>query len=829
MRSLASLGPRSVRRDAGRYVLTAIGIALGVGVVFGILLTNESVTRSFDRQLGQGPPGLVLAEQSGTFGGDLPAALVAQAARLPGVSAANGNLGFWVPVQGGRDQVYVSGDLFERGAAPPAKAGAGGSARQRLEGREPSPGSDEILIGGDPVARLLHARLGSVLSLAGPTGVHTFTVSGIRHSDSRGGAQATMAAVLRATGKGDVVTSVSIQLGQGVDRTQWIADHAQDLAGVRLVGPNQGLVDLRNLYDAVRGSFAGLAAVAMFVGAFLVFLTLSMAVIERTRLYGTLRALGASRGQILRVVMGEALALGTLSTAAGLLLGLVVGAGFLGFVARVYGLPQPRFAVPATAVVEAVAIGVLTTAGAALVPALRASRLSPVEAIRGSYAQDRRLSRSWALGAVILAAGLVCSRLTIGPLLRAGSPLILLGAVLMVPLLTRPVARVAGRVTRRLAPGLGDIGVMHLVKERSRSAYTLALVMVVLALVLAAGSIHRSYRAAQDLGLRRAFPADMAVYGGQRLDATFTSRVGATPGVQSVTELRFGETNVEGRGATRVFLSVIDPDTFFAVQPLPWVAGSDGSARRALQRGDAVIVPQGLARRFGVGMGGRLDLTTAQGRHRFSVVGIYPTNDSFRSVTVGLPDARRYFNAGDANSVAVRLAPGADPHAVSEAIQAGMRTHGGAFVRLTSSDKARARKALDDYFRLVYVVLLVAGTMGLLGLGNTLAMSVIGRTREIGVLRAIGTRRRQVWGLVLVESATLSLVALALALPLGWVLSVTILRASLSTLGVVVAYRQPGPVVPVIGALALLTAAVAAVAPARRAARVEPVAALRFE
>src|SRR5205807_1397753 len=306
----------------------------------------------------------------------------------------------------------------------------------------------------------------------------------------------------------------------------------------------------------------------------------------------------------------------------------------------------------------------------------------------------------------------------------------------------------------------------------------LALVMVVLALVLAAGSIHRSYRAAQDLGLRRAFPADMAVYGGQRLDATFTSRVGATPGVQSVTELRFGETNVEGRGATRVFLSVIDPDTFFAVQPLPWVAGSDGSARRALQRGDAVIVPQGLARRFGVGMGGRLDLTTAQGRHRFSVVGIYPTNDSFRSVTVGLPDARRYFNAGDANSVAVRLAPGADPHAVSEAIQAGMRTHGGAFVRLTSSDKARARKALNDYFRLVYVVLLVAGTMGLLGLGNTLAMSVIRRTREIGVLRAIGTRQRQVWGLVLVEAATLSLVALALALPLGWLLSATVYDGS---------------------------------------------------
>ena len=99
---------------------------------------------------------------------------MAQAARLPGVSAADGNLGFWTPVQGGRDQVYVSANLFERGSAPPAKAGAG--AGNRLEGREPSPGSDEILISGDPVTRLLHARLGSVLSLAGPTGAQAFTV-----------------------------------------------------------------------------------------------------------------------------------------------------------------------------------------------------------------------------------------------------------------------------------------------------------------------------------------------------------------------------------------------------------------------------------------------------------------------------------------------------------------------------------------------------------------------------------------------------------------------------------------------------------------------------
>src|SRR5437016_6262028 len=179
MRSLASLGPRSVRRDAGRYILTAIGIALGVGVVFGILLTNESVNRTFDRQFAQSPPGLVYLEQSGAFGGDIPADLVARAAQLPGVASADGSLGFWTPVQGGRDQLYVSADRPAPGPSPLPKP-RGASQVPRVQGRMPAPGTDEILLGGgQPVAQLLHARLGAPVSLITPTGVRTFTVTGI--------------------------------------------------------------------------------------------------------------------------------------------------------------------------------------------------------------------------------------------------------------------------------------------------------------------------------------------------------------------------------------------------------------------------------------------------------------------------------------------------------------------------------------------------------------------------------------------------------------------------------------------------------------------------
>ena len=118
MRSLASLGPRSVRRDAGRYVLTAIGIALGVGVVFGILLTNESVTRTFDRQFAQSPPGVVYLQPSGAFGADLPAATATRAAGMPGVASVNAGLGFSSELDGGRDAVWVWANRVERGSAP---------------------------------------------------------------------------------------------------------------------------------------------------------------------------------------------------------------------------------------------------------------------------------------------------------------------------------------------------------------------------------------------------------------------------------------------------------------------------------------------------------------------------------------------------------------------------------------------------------------------------------------------------------------------------------------------------------------------------------------
>ena len=835
MRRLSSLGSRSFRRGFGRYALTIVGIALGVALFFGVTVANTSVNRQLDEDAARFSGGVII-QSAGTYGGDVPAETVERVAQLPGVATVGGYLGFatQVPGETGPDarSMYVTGHVQRNGTAPPAPRPTMQDERLELDGRKPA-ADNEIVVGGRPLVD--RTRLGNTITLATPTGPHVLTVTGIYRS-SDGGAndnswgEVTIEAARRLSGKPDVFTYVPVQLGKGVAAADWLAENS-DTLGPDVAARRSGIgaEEYRELLQFTQATFSTLAAVAMAVGAFLVFLTLSTAVAERTRLYGTLRALGASRRQVLRVVLREALTLGVVATAAGLALGYATSRLFLRLAVDAYGVDNnPDVVIDAPAVLGAVAVGLVVTIASALVPARRAARLSPVEAIRGQTADEQRLSRSWIAGALLFALSLPLSIPRNTVLSIASALALLFGTVLLVPVVMSPLARVVGRATRRLAPSVGDVSVMHMVKERSRSAYTLALVLVVLCTLFGIGGVNLSFRAARDDTLDRQFPADIAVAAGQRIDAAFEDEVRGVPGVDRMTELRFGTSDVIGRGGARVELVIIDPHSFFAVQGIPWVDGDDDRAEAALARGNAVLVPQGLSRRFGAGLGERITMETAAGRQTFVVAGVYPTTETPKRVMVGLPDGRRYFNAGDANVLAVKVEAGSEPAAVAQAIRGRVQSRG-AFVELTSDQKEEVRRESDRYFNLLYAVLGVAAAMGLLGLANTLAMSVLRRTREIGVLRALGTQRAQVRSLVLVESATMVAVAAVLAIPMGWLLSFALLGNTTDVLGIVVRYRQPWQMVPALSAVAAVVALLAALAPARRAARVEPTVALRFD
>ncbi|MGH2686327.1 MAG: ABC transporter permease, partial [Actinomycetota bacterium] len=433
--------------------------------------------------------------------------------------------------------------------------------------------------------------------------------------------------------------------------------------------------------------------------------------------------------------------------------------------------------------------------------------------------------------AVLLAIGVVVSLVAPGQAVRSlGALVLLLGAVLLVPPLLSPLARVLGAVTRRLAPGVGDIAVMHLVKERSRSAYTLALVMVVLAMIISVGATNQALGKTLDAIVDRQAGRNVQVFAAGAFDPVVEEQLATVDGVTTTTPIRFGMTDVLDAGGepTETFATVVDPATYFDVASFAWVDGDDESARAALAAGGSVLLPDSTVARLEIELGDEVDVRTAAGVQAFELAGTYAILGPGFGLVAGVADVES-FGAGRPNGFLLGFDDGADPELIRRQILTEVLPNQGAFVDTTDMVRDRARTQLSTFFSLGYATLAIAAIVGMLGLANTLIVSVITRTREVGVLRSIGVRRRQVRGMVLVEAVTLALVALALAIPLSAVLAAGIINGQRATLGFTVDFLFPWALVPVLGLVTLLLAGLASLLPARRAGRMEIVTALRFD
>jgi putative ABC transport system permease protein len=372
---------------------------------------------------------------------------------------------------------------------------------------------------------------------------------------------------------------------------------------------------------------------------------------------------------------------------------------------------------------------------------------------------------------------------------------------------------------------------MHLVKERSRSAYTLALVMVVLAMIMSVASLSASMRTAMNEILDRQFAADVAVDSTSTFSTEHELAFAALDGIARTSTLRFRNAPVvrPGEPDRQSFLLTIDPASYFDVSSYAWREGDDVSAKAALSAGGAVIMTAPIAESLGIGVGDDVTLRTNEGPRPFEVAALTAGFGTGQPIVIGLADGQRYFNVGRPHTLLADIDPGADLDTVVERLERDFVPLGDFRVNPSSAIKADARSQLDGFFALFYGLLAVAGVVGLLGLANTMAVSVVQRYREVGVLRAIGTQRGQVRRMVTAETATLVLVALVLALPLGFAMSVALVQGSSNTLGYTVAFRFPVLLPVVLALLGLVATMVAAFVPGRRAARMPVVGALQFE
>ena len=331
--------------------------------------------------------------------------------------------------------------------------------------------------------------------------------------------------------------------------------------------------------------------------------------------------------------------------------------------------------------------------------------------------------------------------------------------------------------------------------------------------------------------LDKQYGADVLVQSAEgSFDPSFGAALHDVPGVDRVTAFAFGETRAVGRND--VFrLVFVDPATYFGLEGFPWIHGDDASARAALAGGGAVLLPAPTASRLHARQGNTLVLETVAGPRPFRVAGVYQSifEGPRQGVILSAGDGRRLFRAERPAVYDVDVTPGTSVVAFQRRLLETLGRRSAIFLQTGAGIRASSRRELEQTFGIFFSLVLVGVVVGLLGLANTLAASVVQRYREIGVLRAVGTLRRQVRGVVLVESATLVAIALLLALPLGWVLSVMVVHDTSAALGYAVPYVYPWGSIPLVVGLAVAVALLAAVAPARRATRLDVVDALRFE
>jgi len=841
LKSLTGLAVRGLRARPGRSLAAATGVALGVALFFGSLITTASGQRAFDRLIETSSGRAdVIVRPVGSYAATLAPDVVSKARALPGVEAAVGV--FALPTAVSTDT--VSQEVTYNRDAPAVAVGVDPAAAERiypftlLLGRMHD-APDEAVV-PSRLAEKLEIEPGDDTTIVTPIGNRTVRVTGVLADDGAGGfnqGNAVFLVLSRAQEFGGAdgrLSTVFVTLSDGVEPETWIDEH-RDTA---LPGLAVDTVDAAGNTAAFRAQIlAATAALTvfgtalLFIAGFLIHLTLSAAVVERIRTYGTLQALGARRSQVRRVVLAEALVLGGSGTLVGLGLGYFVAIAIaVGSRRFLVGFEQFALVVRPSAVVGAVAVGLIVTVASALLPARAAARLDPVDAIRGDHARRAQLGRTWIAGAVSLAVGITILFTAEAINLGLAMPFLLFGSVGLLPPLLRPLARAVGTLTSKLARGVGGVAVLHLAKERTRSAYTLGLVMLVMGTTIAVGAANESFTRSFDRQITHAFGADLMLDAAGTFSPSFTDEVRAIGGVDRVVGQAWGDTEmITGSEAETVQVRFLEP-AGLDVDRLNFVDGTDDDAREALGSGGTVIFPAVAAARLGVARGDAVTLRTSDGPRPFTIAATAEISNAIATLYLSDTDGRRYFGAHQPAALFIEFERGADPTRVRQTIERQLGAQHSFAVVTLSDVKADIASQIAGGLSAFWMLLVVAGVIGLLGLANTLAVSMLERYREIGLLRAIGARRTQVRAMALVESLTLVAVAFVLALPLGVLLSQPVVGSAISLVGdVSIQYAFPWDLLPILAVGGIVAAVVSSWGPARRAVRVDPDEALRAE
>ena len=847
--SLKAIAARKVR-----LLLTSVAIVLGVAFMAGTLVLSDTISRTFNNLVSNVNAGLSVQVRAKASFKDvegnqqrnrIDASLLGTIRRVPGVKdSAVSVSGFGIIVDKAGKGLNTSGQ------APPLAFAWATSATLNpihlVAGHGPT-ADDEIVIDKHS-ADLTHYKIGDlvrVVTVSGSGSSARYRLAGIGKfgsADSPAGASLvffTPAVAERLFAKPGKVDSIQISAEPGVSQSTLVHRVSDALGRPRGIEVVSGASVVQEQQKTFQDNFKFFsvfllvfAIVALIVGSFVIYNTFSITVAQRLRESALLRAIGVSRLQVTMGVLLEALATAVVASVVGLGLGILMASGLKALLGVLgIDIPAGGTVVKSGTIIVSLAVGIFVTLVAAVMPALRASRVPPIAAMREVALEDRRASRGRIVGGTIVTAlGLVnlLSGLfgggggSAGLKIAGGALIIFLGVAILGPLFAKPAARFIGAPLPALRGITGRLARENAMRNPKRTASTAAALMVGVGLVGFVTIFAASAKASVNHVIDSEMKADYIINTsgiGSALPPVIESEIKRVPGVAIASGLRIGSMKI---GASVKQVEAVDPavvDQLFDIGVTKGSVADLGS--------DGIAVYKNNAKSHHWVIGSRVPAEYAKtGPATLTVRAIYNEQVLAGPYVISLANYEHNFADQSDIIVMIKTAPNAGA-SVRTGIESILKRYPNGKLQNRAEFKAAQAKQISQLLNLIYALLMMAIVIAVFGIGNALALSIFERTREIGLLRAVGLSRKQVRSIVRWEAVIIALFGTLLGLLIGvffgWVLVHAIADQGISRLSL------PASQLAVLVVLGAFVGVLAAWWPARRAARLDILKAITTE
>lgn len=848
----ARISLSSLRGHKRRFAGTFLAVMLGVAFLAGTLVMGDTLRGSFDTMFGNATSGtdaVVRSADTITTPDDsqgtrqpVKTSLVEKIERTDGVAAAAPS------IQGagqllGKDREPIGGE------GPPTLAGnwiADGklNAYQLADGRAPAKSGEVVVNRG--AAESGDLKIGDTTTLRTPDPVKVTIVGLATFGGEDGMAQTTFTGMTQAdaekylTPKPGEAATIQVRAGPGVSEQELVDALSPVLPkGVEAI---TGEASAAENTDNISGQFLTLftsfllvfSGVALLVATFSIHNTFAIVVAQRTRENALLRALGASRRQVTASTLVEASAVAVVASVAGLAGGIGIAAGLQAlFPAIGFPFPEGDLVISGLSMLLPLAVGIVVCLGSALLPAVRAGRTAPLAALRETAVDHSGASRGRAVAGTVLAltaVGLSLFGVLVSPsvwLAGAGAVLALAAFVVLGPVASSRAVRILGGPLDRLRGVTGGLARRNALRSPKRTAATASALMIGVAVVSLFTVFGASLKATMDQTVNRSFAGDLAIStpgfgaGGSGLSPKLAPALAEQPEVETAVGLGKGAAEVDGEGRA---LTVTDPGPFAKSFDLGKIEGS-------LDLGtNGIAINHTEAEKQDLKVGSKAELAFADGKKAtFTVRALFGQSELAGDYVI-TREAWAPHRMQDADSlVSVTFKDGVSASDGEAAVSKTAQEYGNPDVQTRDEYAQSAAGGIDMMLTLVYALLALAVLIALLGIANTLTLAIHERTRELGLLRAVGQTRAQLRAMVRWESVLVAAFGTAGGLALGGFLGWVLVKASDGATDSAFAFAVPPVQLVVVALVGLAAGALAGLRPARRAARLDVLRAIATE